>query len=171
MKTLFKILSTVALALVLFVPAKVAFSDGFPAGVSFRHVVGAVLDPTGATETEFTTLDAINFGFRTSYVRICLRPESETSYFRFATTAFIGSVQAHTTPDLWELSTSANFIAGSASTDWGALPMTAGVSDGLEVVGSSAPVVPVCITQPWAVRGILMHIASGTATADVWGYK
>jgi hypothetical protein len=180
MKTLFKFLSTVALALVLFVPAKNAFSDSnFPAGVSFSHIVGAVLDPQdGVGNGPFTTLDAIDFGFWTRYVRICLRPQSQVSYFRFATTVSQARSGIVTPVNLMTVPASSSnvFIQGSlasdavaSSFDWGALSMMVPISS--DGAASNFDNFPTCMTQPWKTRGIVMHIVSGFATADVWGYR
>ena len=174
MKTFYKILSTLAFALVLFVPAKTVYSDGFPAGVSFSHIVGQVLEPqrnagnlNTNTDTVFTTIDAVNFGFMTRYVRICLRPESADTYFRLNTSVSLTTIGGGTDLNLWELGTSANFVSGNASFDFGALPMTAPATSATAGEGIRSS----CMTQPWRTRGIIAHIVSGLATIDVWGYR
>ena len=175
MKTLFKYLSTIALALVLFVPAKTTFSADFPPGTTFKHIVGKVLEPHRADKA-WTTADAIDFGFMTRYVKICLRPNAvnQTAYFRMNTTFSdtIAEGIADTALNLFPGDSSAIFINGTsgASFDYGALPMRSASTTGLNsntVVGGFSS----CITEPWATRGIIMHIASGLATADVWGYR
>ena len=167
--TLFKALSTVALALVLFVPAKTAISAEFPAGVSFRHIVGAVLEPHRGDKL-WTTMDAVDFGFMTRYVKVCLWPESEVSYFRMNTTVATAVPAASLL--VFPAGSSTIFIDGTsgASFDFGAMPMRAAVSTD----GTAAPqfsTQTTCVTEPWRTRGIIMHIASGLATADVWGYR
>lgn len=180
MKTLFKYLSTVALALVLFVPAKNAFSgDNFPAGVSFKSIVGKSLVPADGANKRYTTLDSVNFGFLSRYVRVCIHGDGAQAYLRFGTTAsevpptpgasadFIYTVPA---------STSAVFINGgfgatgnTSSFDFAAIPIRGSISSDGGTGNMFA--VPICITQPWVTRGIVMHIVSGIATADVWGYR
>ena len=167
--TLFKALSTVALALVLFVPAKTASSGDFPAGVSFSHIVGAVLEPHRANKL-WTTIDAVDFGFMTRYVRICLRPQAAnlTAYFRMNTT--VAGAVLLTNLLAYPVTTAALFIDGTsgASFDFGALPMSSPATTGGQELAKS----PRCITEPWRTRGIIMHVAaSGLATADVWGYR
>ena len=181
MKTLFKILSTLAFALVLFVPAKNALSDGFPAGVSFKHIAGAMLEPH-ASDKVYTTLDSVNFGFETKYIKICLRSQADnlTAYFRMGTTVSnsLAIVAAATNSNKMTIPISSSdvFILGAAaansglssSFDWGALSMSSPATTG----GNAAPAkVSACITEPWRTRGIVMHIVSGLATADVWGYQ
>lgn len=172
MKTLFKYLSTIALALVLFVPtqtkAQTADNYVFPPGVSFQHVVGKELSPQEDTGNS-TTMDAIDFGFWSRYVKICMRSGSFLSYFRMGTTfAASATIQA---ADLTKMTipagTSAIFIDGdAASFDFGAMPMTTASGDALADVEQAH-----CTTQPWRTRGVIMHITSGVATADVWGYR
>ena len=182
MKTLFKILSTLAFALVLFVPAKNASAgDNFPPGVSFNNVVGKTLDPAWNTNKRYTTLDSVDFGFKARYVRICLHADSAQSYFRFGTTVSEVPPAAGASRDFIYTvpsSTSAIFINGglaanglTSSFDWAAIPMRGAItSDGAAAADVFRPN-PICTTQPWRTRGIVMHIASGFATADVWGYQ
>ena len=170
MKTLFKLLSTLAVALVLFVPAKTAYSAEFPAGTSFSHIVGAVLEPHKGDKL-WTTLDAVSFGFMSQYVKICLWPESGTAYFRMNTT--VATAVPASSLLKFPAGSSAIFINGTsgASFDFGAMPMRAGVSTGVAATGTLSSTFPQCITQPWRTRGVIMHVASGLATADVWGYR
>ena len=170
MKTLLKILSTAALALVLFVPAKSAFSADFPAGTTFKNIVGKVLEPH-AGDKLWTTLDAIDFGFMTRYVKICMWPESELGYLRMNTTiaGTIALALADTNLLLFPGDSSTVFIDGtiSGSYDFGALPMTAAATSGATGAAANSA----CITEPWATRGIIAHVVSGLATIDVWGYR
>ena len=170
MKTLFKILSMLAFALVLLVPAKSAFSAEFPAGVSFKNIVGKVLEPH-AGDKLWTTLDAIDFGFMTKYVRVCMWPESALVYLRMNTTVALTVALgiADTNLLLFPNSTSTVFIDGtvSGSYDFGALPMTAAATSGATGAAANSA----CITEPWATRGIIAHVVSGLATIDVWGYR
>ena len=176
MKTLFKYLSTVALALVLFVPAKNAVSGDFPAGVSFKQIVGKILEPH-AGDKVWTTLDSNEFGFMSRYVKICLQPQSADAYFRMNTTisTTVAAGIADTQLLLFPGDSSAIFIDGTsgASFDYGALPMRAAVSSDESTTGDATGYQqgPTCITEPWQTRGVIMHIASGLATADVWGYR
>ena len=168
--TLFKALSTVALALVLFVPAKTASSAEFPAGVSFRHIVGAVLEPHRGDKL-WTTMDAVDFGFMTKYVRVCVRQASATVYLRLNTTVATAVPAASLL--VFPAGSSAIFIDGTsgASFEFGALPMRAAVSENSSVGATGFGPQPQCVTEPWRTRGILAHIASGVATIDVWGYR
>ena len=171
MKTFLKILSTAALALVLFVPAKSAFSADFPAGTTFKNIVGKVLEPHAADKV-WTTLDAIDFGFMTKYVRVCMWPESALVYLRMNTTVAntIALGVADTNLLLFPGTSSTVFIDGTTSYDFGAMPMRAAVS----ADGTAAPqfsTQTTCITEPWATRGIIAHVVSGLATIDVWGYR
>lgn len=178
MKTLFKTLSIFALAVMLAWPAG-AGEYSFPAGVSFKHVVGKTLDPSGSRPATgpsqagtYTTIDFIDFGFDSTYVRICLRLDSVVSYFRFATTITTSTDVFNTAlrgngMAWYDSGTAADFINGVTSADYGAMSMTTPTSvDGANILPGST-----CITQPWQTRGLLMHIASGQATADVWGYR
>ncbi len=176
MKTFFKYLSIAAIlfaaAMAGTTPAKADDSYSFPAGVSFSHVVGAVLEPN-IIGFASATLDSINFGFEAKYVRICLRTNSADTYFRFGTTltASTGAFNTSLVGNgmILYAGSSTLFIDGDgASTDFSAIPMTAPTSTAGNATGASAGV---CTTQPWVTRGVVMHIASGMATADVWGYR
>ena len=166
MKTFYKLLSTLAFALVLFVPAKTAQAGEFPAGVSFKHIVGKVLEPH-AGDKVWTTLDAVDFDFLTKYVRVCVRTESEPVFLRMNTT-IAGTVAI---PNLLVFpgDSSTVFIDGtiSGSYDFGALPMTAAATSGATGAAANSA----CVTEPWVTRGIIAHIVSGLATLDVWGYQ
>ena len=175
MKTLLKILSTIALALVLFVPAKSAFSADFPAGTTFKNIVGKVLEPH-AGDKLWTTLDAIDFGFMTKYVRVCVKPQSAPVYLRMNTTiaGTIALAVADTNLLLFPGDSSTVFIDGtiSGSYDFGAMPIRASISETGGATGATGfQPNPVCITEPWATRGIIAHVVSGLATIDVWGYR
>ena len=107
----------------------------------------------------------------TRYVKVCLWPESEVSYFRMNTTVATAVPAASLL--VFPAGSSTIFIDGTsgASFDFGAMPMRAGVSAGIAGTGSAASTFPQCVTEPWRTRGVIMHIASGVATADVWGYR
>ena len=140
-------IAAILLALGLSSPAQ---ADGysFPAGVHFDQVVGQVMEPN--IGSQYTSLDAISFGFESRYVRICLRTNSVDSYFRFGTTFSTDVAQFNTAlagnQMIVYVTTSGEFIAGDgASTDFGALPMRAPTSTG----NSSNVIEPPgnCITQ------------------------
>lgn len=179
MKTIFKALSIFALAAMLVSPVNAGDNYSFPAGVSFKHVVGKILDPASGTAVTakeaaggtYTTIDFIDFGFDSSYVRICLRTDSADAYFRFATTLTTSGDVLETSlkangMTYYDDGTSAGFIDGITSVDYGAVMMSAVAS-----TDNNANQRAHCTTQPWQTRGLVMHIASGQATADVWGYR
>lgn len=125
---------------------------------------GKVLDPATSVPT---TMDSVDFGFWTDYVRICTRVGSGTIYVRFATTGSTSTDAINTAPFMTApASTSAAFIGGVSGSRQAAraITMTAPTSK------ASAPDAPFCQVHPWRTRGITIHVVSGLATADVSGF-
>lgn len=124
----------------------------------------------GVTHT--STVDYINFGFLSDYVRVCLHPSSNQTYIRFATTlsASHGAITTMGNPDFTAPgTTSANFINGVSNTRQahGAFTMAGTTSAQASINAVSY----ICETHPWRTRGLVVHIASGSATIDAAGFR
>lgn len=131
-----------------------------------NRFTGAVLEPG---ITSHTTYDSVDFGFRSKYVRLCLRADSATTYIRFgnATTTSQDALATSAAGNRMTVpvSTSDSFINGvSGVMDNNALPFASPSS------ADTLRPAPTCVTQPWQTNGIVIHIVSGQATMDVWAF-
>lgn len=152
MKKVFAVLA----ALVIAGPA-FAQSSVFPHDDYWR-MSGKRLDP--AAQSQYTTLDSIDFGFTANAVQLCLHDDSNPVWVRFAatvttTTASLDRVRA-------PASTPTAFTDGAAATahSHGAMPIIAS-GDGTDVQ---------CVVVPIEARGVVVHVASGLATLDATGF-
>lgn len=140
---------------------------------TYSRMTGKVVDFSGdALQSETATQDIFNFGFRSKYVRICANPQNDPNnliYIRPGTALATNTadIVADTTRNTVPASNSAAFIDGiSGVFPERALPVAAS-DTGYTGPGSGGWV---CTTQPWAINGIVSHVASGgvLATMTIW---